>query len=407
MVPPFGRSRAYQPKDLYMLPLYNGNAAAFVEKKRIISTVVPFSASMNLALTALLLIQDPSKELQREDVIAKVDRAKVEAAIKKGVEHLYWRVDNNALKPFDYQGEKQRYDDLVLLALVHAGANPNDPQFQKVLKNCLDGGLERTYSVSCQAMALVKLDKARYQWRIAQCAQFLVDNQCPNGTWNYGDPVAVDHIKPPARPPKPGTKALDRIIIRKRGEGPKFGDNSNSQYAAMGLRAAHEAEIGLPHETVKAAADWWDKSQNDDGGWGYGAAGKDSYGSMTAGGMASLSSLVHMLGSAPRFDPRLARARKWIAERFTVSDNPKFTMNPKDNHLYYWLYALERAGTLYGTELFGEHLWYPEGAKLILDQQKTNGSWNNYAVDTCFAILFLRRATDDFRPPVATGDKQK
>ncbi len=361
---------------------------------------------MLLAIAVVLSLQDASKEPKREDVIRKVDRAAVERAIKKGVDHLYWRVDNNALRPFDYQGKKQRYDDLALLTLVHAGVDPNDARFQKVLKNVLEGPLERTYTVSTQAMALVKLDKAKYQWRIAQCAQFLVDNQGPAGTWGYGEPVPVDHIKPPAKPPKPGTKSLDRIVIRRNGKGAD-GDNSNSQYAAMGLRAAHEAEIIIPMESIKLAADWWDKSQNDDGGWAYGSKGKESYGSMTAGGMASLSTLVYLMGSAPRLDPRLAAARKWLADRWTVTDNPKFTMNPKDNHLFYYLYALERAGTLFGTELFGSHEWYPEGAKFILEQQKDNGSWNNYAVDTCFAILFLRRATDDFRPPVATEDKKK
>ena len=53
---------------------------------------------------------------------------------------------------------------------------------------------------------------------------------------------------------------------------------------------------------------------------------------------------------------------------------------------------------LYGTELIGRHEWYVEGAKLLLDAQKADGSWRvangeNAAYDTCFAILFLRRAT--------------
>ena len=69
--------------------------------------------------------------------------------------------------------------------------------------------------------------------------------------------------------------------------------------------------------------------------------------------------------------------------------------------LYYWLYALERAAMITGTETFGAHAWYAEGAKYILETQKPDGSWltpskvieTGAAADTCFAILFLRRAT--------------
>jgi hypothetical protein len=357
-----------------------------------------------LALLLLAAPQDPKKEPTREQVLKKVDAKKVEAAIRKGVDHLYWRVDNNALRPFEYEKRTQRYDDLVLLTLVHAGADPADKRFQKVLQNCLEGPLETTYSVALQAMALQKLDAAKHQGRIAQCAQFLVETQAKSGAWGYGEKVALDEFK--TKPPKKGTKALDRITLKKKGLGTAaFGDNSNTQYAAMGLRAAHEASIEIPWDTIKAAKEWWEKAQNDDGGWGYGSKGRDSYGSMTAGGMASLAIWDFFAGQAPRKDPNLAEARAWIAKEFDLAKNPGFTMNPKDDHRYYWLYALERAGTLFGTEVFGAHEWYPEGAKAILDEQKPNGSWNNYAADTCFAILFLRRATDDFRPPVATEDK--
>ena len=48
--------------------------------------------------------------------------------------------------------------------------------------------LEWTYDVSLQAMILEEIDRVKYQARIAQCAQFLVDNQCPNGQWSYGEP---------------------------------------------------------------------------------------------------------------------------------------------------------------------------------------------------------------------------
>ena len=55
--------------------------------------------------------------------------------------------------------------------------------------------------------------------------------------------------------------------------------------------------------------------------------------------------------------------------------------------------ALERAGMLFGTETMGDKYWYPEGAKVLCDIQKGGGAWGDGTRDTCFAILFLKRAT--------------
>jgi len=72
----------------------------------------------------------------------------------------------------------------------------------------------------------------------------------------------------------------------------------------------------------------------------------------------------------------------------------------KTGYLFYYLYAIERAGMLYGTERFGSHLWYPEGARYLLEHQSPDGSWKGIKGDfqsesetTSFAILCLSRGT--------------
>jgi len=76
----------------------------------------------------------------------------------------------------------------------------------------------------------------------------------------------------------------------------------------------------------------------------------------------------------------------------------------------YFLYGLERAAILFGTEKIGDHFWYAESAGALVGSQHEDGSWGkdtpefNTTWDTCFAVLFLRRAT---RPLVASEDRAK
>ena len=97
-------------------------------------------------------------------------------------------------------------------------------------------------------------------------------------------------------------------------------------------------------------------------------------------------------------------------------------------HVYY-LYCLERAMDILGKRLIGKRLWYPPGAKEILSRQKKAQStfltkkgkkrtedavfWMTSSthepkdvLDTCFALLYLKRATRGLVPPasVVTGD---
>lgn len=104
--------------------------------------------------------------------------------------------------------------------------------------------------------------------------------------------------------------------------------------------------------------------------------------------------------------------------------------NPSSQYGYpiYYLYCVERTMDILGKQLVGTHLWYTEGARSILDHaQKAKvaealkkGSrevdgmfWETKAthepydvLDTCFALLFLKRATKGLVPmgPVTGGD---
>jgi len=65
---------------------------------------------------------------------------------------------------------------------------------------------------------------------------------------------------------------------------------------------------------------------------------------------------------------------------------------------YYYLYSLERTCELGGIARIQDKRWYFDGAMQILSLQRPTGTFGTAAtsrgplIDTCFAILFLKRA---------------
>ncbi len=114
----------------------------------------------------------------------------------------------------------------------------------------------------------------------------------------------------------------------------------------------------------------------------------------------------------------------WLDRHWSSFANPV-----KNGYHVYYLYCLERAMDILGKRLVGKHMWYVEGAKQLLRRQKPvnvkflDGKrgktreapgvfWNTKTthepydvLDTCFALLFLKRATRGLVPigPVTGG----
>jgi hypothetical protein len=67
-----------------------------------------------------------------------------------------------------------------------------------------------------------------------------------------------------------------------------------------------------------------------------------------------------------------------------------------DGRFYYFLWSLERVCVAYDVDKIGKTDWYDWGAAVLLANQNAGGGWLNGMFpgppDTCFALLFLRRA---------------
>ncbi len=169
-------------------------------------------------------------------------------------------------------------------------------------------------------------------------------------------------------------------------------------------------------------------------GWSYlpraqegvqaGEYGNLSTGSMTASGVAALC----IAKSELEADKRAWAARQqevnqairdgcaWLAKHWTVAANPTAIRGQTLNWKYYYLYGVERAGVLAGTYRFGRNDWWDGGAGHLLGEQEDPGSWPEEPglssfCTTCFALLFLKRATIPLVPlppkRVMTGVKRR
>ena len=389
----------------------------------------------------------------------EVDQQKVDKAIENGIKYLKGRNASHLTKS-EHAGTSVSRRELALLTYTHADVPEADPAFKELFDSMMADKLEATYCVALQAMILEEVQRVKHQNRIWQCAQFLVDNQSAQGYWGYGSPSIYvedipttterkevssgggasnikkfDSLPPPGVKVKPDVKSKKKVEKKRDGTGH---DNSNTQYAALGLRACHDAGIIFQESVIEKAFEWWRKCQKNEKlpeepvieggvmgpergkggtvassvaqnkaaplGWCYGDHDHKAYGSMTAGAVGGLAIYNYIKdndGGKKRSwkrDKDCHEGLQWLAKNFSVTYNPgpyehgEFAENSKHQY-YYFLYGLERAGMLYGTEIMGTHKWYPEGAKQLCADQKPDGSWGAGTDDTCFAILFLKRAT--------------
>ena len=375
---------------------------------------VPLVAAFAFALAAPAALRAADAPLAEPGV----DLARVGAAIAKGADFICKDLDKT-LKPYAEPGHGQCDDTLILYALVKAGGpSVARPEFKQVLDHCLTRKLSRTYQAAVLAMALEAYNASVYAGHIQNCAQFLIDNQCDNGQWSYGEPVDLPTPSLAAgltATPGGGSGEVvsrdantrAKTPLKRRGSGPAEGDNSNTQYALLGLRACEDAGFKVPFDTWRKALNAWVSTQREDGGWNYDRKHDEgSYPSMSEGGIGSVVICMHFLQRNWKSADPVNKAYNFISRNLDVPKNPVGRHGGKSSFEYYHVYAIERAGMLADRETFGPHRWYKVGAEFLLQNQKGDGSWESKqpfghpVKDTCFAILFLTRAT---RPIVYSG----
>jgi hypothetical protein len=191
------------------------------------------------------------------------------------------------------------------------------------------------------------------------------------------------------------------------------GDNSNTQFALLALWAARRN--GIPTDrALLLSHQRFANSQGPEGTWGYHPINSHGTPAMTGVGLLGLA-MGH--GTSPEVifadpirpdikaakvkpaleDPQIQGGLRALSRHVGVP-LPSAQSKPGMENLYF-LWTVERVAMLYDLKTIGGKDWYGWGAQLLIANQRADGHWDsaqyhghNSSLDTCFALLFLKRS---------------
>lgn len=357
-------------------------------------------------------------------------RTKVNAAIDKGRAWLLsrQRPDGSWSHHSHHRGYPMGSTGLTVLTLLKCGVPASHPAIRKAFAYLRKLPMRRVYSVSVLLMAL----DARYA---PSRDPFALETFDRYGNRNDKDPCLKAITPKDLAWMKEG---VGYLLEHQKAEGswryPTGGfDLSNTQFALLGLHAASRCGTKLPSrvwldglrfclglqekvgEPVMYKAnevrgryrfEWTERAIAR--GFRYQPGHPGPTASMTTAGLTSLVVCQSRLWRSRVFTGRLrADARRgvrdamaWLQQHFSVTSNP----GGHPHWLWYYLYGLERTGILGRYRYLGTRDWYKEGAEVLLARQTQQGYWSHQAdgAASCFALLFLKRATTRMNAPVIT-----
>lgn len=302
---------------------------------------------------------------------------------------------------------------VIALALMKSGTPKDHPVIAGAVDACKKFAAkvpkyehDVVYDAGLALIFLCELDPYTYNREIQNLVSFFIKNQRPHGGFGYSDQPS--------------------------------GDNSMTQYAALGLWLAHENRFEVPLENIAALTNYVMSVQDPSGGFGYqgniSPRGKPRVSqseirpSLTTAGLCSLYVSADAIDLSNRRskgtdnlptefvevtqDPRRESMRKarGLVDRQALQSvkelgNQWMDKNAKVDGTrwpFYFLYALERFQAFKELDEGRpdpDPKWYTAGYEYIKKNQNDSGavqaSDEGGPVGTAFAILFLVRGTQE------------
>ena len=358
----------------------------------------------------------PQFRRSRED-----DEEKVKTNIEKGVKFLTERLGEKMAKDVRPWGDDWERNlthspagvaSLIGLTLLECGLAGDAPEivFVSELIEKEAANLQQTYLLSTAVLFLCRWHEAlpkgledRHKRLVETFALRLINAQLNYGGWLYDAPAIT---------PAQQTQLLKELTggtfkPDKAGNG----TTSNTHFAMQALWNARKFGVPVRASLLAAAANF-ERTQAGDGSWSYAAAAKDRFlASSTCSALVALAMEKALLDKDQRpFVPNEASANLDLAWKFLgrhigdKAEKAKHDMaDVYSGHIFkadawgdiYFLWAVQRVGTIYDLDAIADKDWYGWGYPLLLERQQENGSWADQhgpLVDTCFALLFLKRA---------------
>lgn len=334
-----------------------------------------------------------------EDRFAKVEAA-VDGAIERGVA---WMIDQQQ-RDGSWGNHQTVYPagmtGLALYALQRCGVRPDHPAIRRGYAYLDSIEPRETYGLSFALLAYGIDPPPERRKRMQSLLERLLSWQRDSG-WGYPEALA-------------GTPGFEGIHDK--------ADLSCTQYAVLALRACQNAGLEVPKEAwlrcIGAADGFLGPAERLNATGATRGARQEAAGfrylvereatcSMTAAGICVMKVARNALGERlpAQLDEKSRRGIElglaWLGARFDVNAD---VGGDKAWHLYF-LYGVERVGGLLELDRLGASAWYEDGAEWLVQRQNGDGSWRAPGAggdpahvrqsesDTCFALLFLKRAT--------------
>lgn len=353
---------------------------------------------------------------------------KVEASIEKGL--LYLKAHQNPDFGWQQASDPPAITALALKAFMqNSHYDPENPFLDKGFDKLLsyqkpDGSISAdllaTYNTAIAVSAIAVSKEAEYKDQLERAVKYLRDLQ-----WTD----SIEGLPNQSKKVDAGNVNYGGFGYGRQGRA----DDSNTN---MALDALKDAGMKSDDPAFQAALKFVTRCQNnsetndqkwaaDDGGFVYFPAdgggspageytGPDgrkllrSYGSMTYAGLKSM-----MYAGLTKDDPRVKAAWKWIANNWTLDENPGMSANDAkaaDSGLFYYYHTLARALRAYGEPVItdskgNKHDWRIELIDKLSTVQKEDGSFNGKQkwmeskpiLATTFAVLALEEAQADLK----------
>jgi len=298
---------------------------------------------------------------------------------------------------------------LIALSFLKNDRDLKHKQIQNALQQCrsanpADLAIDN-YSLGCALIFLCEADPQGERQTIAKYVDALLKRQKAGGGWGYND-------------------------------GSPTCDNSQTQYAVLGMWMAHRHGFDIPIQAIERTANYLIRAQDPSGGWGYHAVDPGNFTrvpqdtqtqSRTAAGLGSLYILGDLIVMPGREDQeqkkkKLPSALVAVEKEEAVAGRRKAAVDPalfrraigdgnawfekgfkipsaEWNH--YFIYGYERYRSyreLFELDFPEEPAWYTAGFNYLQKNQQQDGSWTEGSpdgapVNTAFGVLFLSRSS--------------